>query len=146
MNTLPSYYDLLKENALLRLEIAEAMRILRSASLVNGEGQEIVTSLVSHAQGIVDILAAEMEHVKELQNELGRGEPQLDTRQLDLFDSEQNISCGDCGTPLTLVRPGKHQCDYCEGIKACHQYGLCAQNCFPTFNRTCSICPLKGKA
>ena len=146
MNTLPSYYDLLKENALLRLEIAEAMRILHDASLVNVEGQEVVTSLVSHAQGIVDILAAEMEHIKDLENELGHGNPEPDKRQLDLFDNEQNISCGDCGKPLTLVRPGNHQCDYCESMSACHQYGLCSQNCFPTFNATCNICPLKGKA
>lgn len=143
MNNLPSYHELLKENALLRLEIAEAMRILRGASLVNGEGQEIVTSLVSHAQGIVDILAAEMDHVKELREELSNNEPELDTRQLDLFDNQQNIPCPECRNPLTLVRPGKHQCDYCDGMRACHQYGLCAKNCYPTFNATCAICPLK---
>lgn len=22
--------------------------------------------------------------------------------------------CGECGLPLTVVRPGKHQCDHCE--------------------------------
>lgn len=145
MNT-PSYYELLKENALLRLEIAEAMRILHDASLVNVEGQEVVTSLVSHAQGIVDILAAEMDHVRELEKELGLEEPEPDARQLDLFENEQNTPCSDCGMPLTLVRPGKHQCDHCIPTSACHHYNLCEKNCFPTFNNTCNICPLKGKA
>lgn len=28
--------------------------------------------------------------------------------------TEDEIRCGECYKPLTLVRPGKHQCDYCE--------------------------------
>ena len=27
-------------------------------------------------------------------------------------------TCGDCGSSLTLVRPGKYQCDYCEAAMA----------------------------
>lgn len=26
-------------------------------------------------------------------------------------EGEEKCVCGDCGRPLTLVRPGKHQCD-----------------------------------
>lgn len=28
--------------------------------------------------------------------------------------TEDTTNCGVCGKLLTLVRPGKHQCDYCE--------------------------------
>lgn len=29
-----------------------------------------------------------------------------------MYDAtEDEVRCGDCGKPLTLVRPGKHQCD-----------------------------------
>lgn len=139
MNNLPSYIDLLKENARLKLEIAEALELLRPASLVNGEGYEVVSSLVDQVRALRMIYDSEMEHVKGL-------EEQADSRQLDLFDNDQQLWCTECHNKLTTVRPGKHQCDYCEGMRACHQYGLCAQNVYPTFGEKgcCGICPLKG--
>jgi hypothetical protein len=39
----------------------------------------------------------------------------LKADQLDKgIDDEDPGICADCGYPLTLVRPGKAQCDYCE--------------------------------
>ncbi len=142
---MPTYDELLKENALLRLEIAEAMRILRGGSTLTGEGREIYTSLVERAGNIVDILQAEMSHIDDLEKEIGIDKPESDSRQLDLFDNQTESKCAECGNKLTLVRPGKHQCDYCEGMAACHQFGLCVQNCYPTFGTKgcCNICPLK---
>jgi hypothetical protein len=142
---MPTYDELLKENALLRLEIAEAMRILRAGSLLTGEGREIYTSLVERATYVVDILQVEMSHVDDLEKELGGDKSESDSRQLDLFDSEPESKCAECGNNLTLVRPDKHQCDYCEGMAACNHFGLCVQNCYPTFGTKgcCSICPLK---
>ena len=29
----------------------------------------------------------------------------------------EKVPCGECGLPLTEVRPGKHQCDNCEASK-----------------------------
>jgi hypothetical protein len=142
---MPTYDELLKENALLRLEIAEAMRILRGGSTLTGEGREIYTSLVERAGNIVDILQAEMSHVDDLEKELGISKPENDSRQLDLFESEENVKCVDCGNNLTLVHPGKHQCEYCEGQYICRDLPMCNQNCYPTHAATCNTCPLKRK-
>jgi len=30
------------------------------------------------------------------------------------WDAYNQPHCGDCGNPLELVRPGKHQCNHCE--------------------------------
>ncbi len=142
---MPTYDELLKENALLRLEIAEAMRILRGGSTLTGEGREIYTSLVERAGNIVDILQAEMSHIDDLEKEIGIDEPQIDSRQLDLFENEENIKCIDCGNKLTLVRPGKHQCDHCEAAALCINNKMCKQNCYPTHAAMCGGCPLKRK-
>lgn len=139
MKNMPSYYELLKENALLRLEIAEALEILRAASTVNGHGQEVVSSLVSHARNIVDILQAEMGHVDELEKELEINS----SEETDAFDGILKIPCVTCGNNLTVVRPGKHQCDYCESVSACHRFGLCQSGDKPIV--CCKICPQKEK-
>jgi hypothetical protein len=142
----PTYDELLKENALLRLEIAEAMQIAKAASLVNGEGNEIVTSLVSRVKGLLHILQTETDYSKELEKQLGINREPQNPNQLDLFDitNEPEIKCGTCSNKLTLVRPGKHQCDYCEGMAACNHFGLCVQKCYPSFGNTCSVCPLRS--
>jgi len=36
--------------------------------------------------------------------------PNTPTEPLE-SEGEEKCVCGDCGVPLTLVRPGKHQCD-----------------------------------
>lgn len=149
MSNLPTYIDLLKENAHLKLEIAEAMELLRPASLVNGQGREVVSSLVDHARYMRMIYDTEMEHMKEVEKRLDELEGgdvlEKDSRQLDLFENESEVKCPTCWNVMTLVRPGKHQCDYCESMKECHHYGLCVQNNYPTFGEAgcCKICPLK---
>ena len=35
--------------------------------------------------------------------------------ELDQLRAQQPARCGECGHELTLVRPGKYQCDWCEG-------------------------------
>jgi len=35
--------------------------------------------------------------------------------ELNQLRAEQPVHCGECGHELTLVRPGKYQCDWCEG-------------------------------
>lgn len=139
MNTMkPEYEDLLIENAKLRLEIAEAMKILRPGGTVDGQGNEIPNTLVERARNVIDILDCECMRVRELEKEL----------HIDPFESEFDIVCRNCGSLLEQVRPGKHQCNYCEGMNACHHYGLCAQNNYPTFGPAgcCKVCPLKEES
>ncbi|MBI2934638.1 MAG: hypothetical protein HYY29_03605 [Chloroflexi bacterium] len=35
------------------------------------------------------------------------------TEEQEVYETDRAI-CGTCGHELTLVRPGKHQCDWCE--------------------------------
>jgi hypothetical protein len=35
----------------------------------------------------------------------------------NLSTTPNEVICGDCNNPLTLVRPGKHQCDNIEGTE-----------------------------
>ena len=53
--------------------------------------------------------------------------PQLDDLDPCLFDADDAFhTCGDCGSSLTLVRPGKYQCDYCEAAMLAPQSTGCA--------------------
>lgn len=37
--------------------------------------------------------------------------------RIDAGLAEPVVPCGDCGYPLTEVRPGKHQCDVCDDLR-----------------------------
>lgn len=66
---------------------------------------------VSAAPDVLDLVG----EVRRLRNERsGVVEKRAD---LDPFD-EPRPRCGECGHSMTIVRPGKYQCDFCESEEA----------------------------
>jgi hypothetical protein len=63
------YEELLEENKKLKAEIAEAHAALYPAGLVNGEGQEITTTLLERAKMAVMIMHSEADHADEVAEE-----------------------------------------------------------------------------
>jgi len=61
-----TYEELLEENKRLKAEIEEAKHILRGGGLVDGEGNEIPTTLVQRAKYIVMILQSEADMASNL--------------------------------------------------------------------------------
>lgn len=64
-----TYEELFEENKRLKQEIEEAYRALYPAGLVNGNGEEIHTSLLERAKMAVMIMRSEADFADEMQKE-----------------------------------------------------------------------------
>ena len=67
--TIRTYQELLEENEKLKAEIQEAHDILYPAGLVNGNGEEIPTSLLDRAKMAVMIMRSEADFADDMQKE-----------------------------------------------------------------------------
>ena len=67
--TIRTYQELLEENEKLKAEIKEAHDVLYPAGLVNGNGEEISTSLLERAKMAVMIMRSEADFADEASRE-----------------------------------------------------------------------------
>jgi len=107
MELLVTVTELKAENKLLKSFNDRLLQALPIHSVVRGGVNEAVSFQVTDEQNGTDITTAKP--------------PSTPTETLE-SEGEEKCVCGACGKPLTLVRPGKYQCDnrLCQIASAGH--------------------------